>query len=265
MDLRGYGLSCKPDGIESYSVEELASDVASVMQTLGNGKRVVLVGHDWGGAICWHVAHQYQYLIERLVIACAPHPRCFLSNMTLKQFFRSWYMFFFLMPQLPETCFSLFDHGIFDEIFLNGFMGMRRPGSMTEDDTRRYKKEFSRPGTITAALNYYRYSLKAMAYGSSAAAFRKRRRRALRGPIVLHDSKIIHVPIPQPEKLIVVPTLVLWADHDGALGKELLRGIGRYVHDLRGIEVLKNCSHWIQQDAAVEFNSILVNFIQSDF
>ena len=44
-----------------------------------------------------------------------------------------------------------------------------------------------------------------------------------------------------------MPTLVLWADSDGALGPQLLRGLSGYVPDV-SIHTLKNCSHWIQQD-----------------
>ena len=44
-----------------------------------------------------------------------------------------------------------------------------------------------------------------------------------------------------------MPTLVLWADSDGALGPQLLNGLQGYVPDI-SIHTLKNCSHWIQQD-----------------
>lgn len=48
-------------------------------------------------------------------------------------------------------------------------------------------------------------------------------------------------------KKLEIPTLVLWADLDGALGPQLLRGLPGYVPDV-SIHTLKNCSHWIQQD-----------------
>lgn len=44
-----------------------------------------------------------------------------------------------------------------------------------------------------------------------------------------------------------MPTLVLWADSDGALGPQLLNGLSDYVSDLQ-VHTLQNCSHWIQQD-----------------
>ncbi len=44
-----------------------------------------------------------------------------------------------------------------------------------------------------------------------------------------------------------MPTLVLWADQDIALGTQLLRGLERYVERLQ-VQVLPDSSHWLQQD-----------------
>ena len=74
LDLRGYNLSDKPKGVENYRMSQLIGDVQAVVRQLGREKAIV-IGHDWGAAICWQVAIHLPALVERLVILNMPHPR----------------------------------------------------------------------------------------------------------------------------------------------------------------------------------------------
>jgi len=51
-DMRGYNLSEKPHGIESYRTEELVGDVAGLVELLGREVGRVR-GPDWGGGVAW--------------------------------------------------------------------------------------------------------------------------------------------------------------------------------------------------------------------
>jgi len=73
IDLRGYNLSDKPAGVESYAMPLLVSDVAAVIRHLGKDKATV-VGHDWGGAVAWYFALTQPQMTEKLVILNLPHP-----------------------------------------------------------------------------------------------------------------------------------------------------------------------------------------------
>jgi epoxide hydrolase 4 len=73
-DLRGYNLSNKPEGVESYNMRLLVGDVRAAIQALGRQKAIV-VGHDWGGAIAWQLAMHVPEAVEKLVILNIPHPR----------------------------------------------------------------------------------------------------------------------------------------------------------------------------------------------
>jgi epoxide hydrolase 4 len=74
LDLRGYNLSDKPEGVENYDMRLLVGDVLAVMRAEGR-RKMILVGHDWGGAISWQVALNVPQVVERLVILNLPHPR----------------------------------------------------------------------------------------------------------------------------------------------------------------------------------------------
>src|SRR5258708_40124182 len=55
LDMRGYNLSAKPEGVESYRIPVIVEDVRALAAKLGP-RKFVLVGHDWGGVIAWAFA-----------------------------------------------------------------------------------------------------------------------------------------------------------------------------------------------------------------
>ena len=73
-DLRGYNLSDKPEGVESYDMRLLVGDVRAVIHSVGHEKAII-VGHDWGGAIAWQLAMHVPGAVEKLIILNIPHPR----------------------------------------------------------------------------------------------------------------------------------------------------------------------------------------------
>ena len=74
MDMRGYNKSDKPEGVDNYKMEFLLADVAAVIKDMGVDK-VILVGHDWGGAICWRFAMSHAAMVDKLIILNLTHPK----------------------------------------------------------------------------------------------------------------------------------------------------------------------------------------------
>ena len=79
LDMRGYNLSDKPEGVANYAMPRLVADVAAVVAA-ESGKAAaeagaIVVGHDWGGAVAWNVAMTRPALVRLLVILNLPHPR----------------------------------------------------------------------------------------------------------------------------------------------------------------------------------------------
>src|SRR5262245_41030663 len=102
-DLRGYGESDKPAGVEAYAMEELVADVAGLVAAFG-ARDAVIVGHDWGGGIAWELAMTRPELVKRLVVLNCPHLAIFRQHLQdPRQLLKSWYMFFFQLPWLPEA------------------------------------------------------------------------------------------------------------------------------------------------------------------
>ena len=103
-DQRGYNLSDKPDGIAAYSIKVLAADVVGLIDASGR-KQVFLIGHDWGAAVAWTVANKYPERLLKMVILNVPHPAVMIKFLrrSFAQLRKSWYMFFFQLPWLPEN------------------------------------------------------------------------------------------------------------------------------------------------------------------
>ena len=78
MDTRGANQSGQPEGVESYSLEHLMSDIDAVITDLGVDQ-VTLVAHDWGGIVSWYYTmdERYRDKVQRLVMLNLTHPMLF--------------------------------------------------------------------------------------------------------------------------------------------------------------------------------------------
>ena len=54
-DMRGYGQTDGPEGIDQYTLLHLVGDIVGLLDALGE-RQAVIVGHDWGAPVAWHAA-----------------------------------------------------------------------------------------------------------------------------------------------------------------------------------------------------------------
>jgi pimeloyl-ACP methyl ester carboxylesterase len=152
-DQRGYGLSDKPVGISAYTLDTLAADVVGLMDAAGQDQ-AYLVGHDWGAAVAWWVAAKYPHRLKRMAVINVPHGAVMQQNLrhNRAQLLKSWYIFFFQLPWLPEALARL---GNWNQV-ARSLQQSSRPGTFTEADLEQYRQAWSRPGAYTSMLNWYR-------------------------------------------------------------------------------------------------------------
>jgi pimeloyl-ACP methyl ester carboxylesterase len=228
-DLRGYNTSEKPPGVRSYMLDTLTDDVLGLIHHMGEQSAVV-VGHDWGGAVAWNVPMRHPHVVDTLIVLNAPHPAAFLRELrTPGQMAKSWYMLFFQAPWLPEALFRAANYAVVERTFRTDPV---RRDAFSEDDIRRYKRALSRPGALTATINYYR------------ALFRRNPREAIR-----------------PPPPITCPTLVIWGERDRYLGVPLTEGLEQWVSNVR-VERIPEASHWVQIDAPDQVNQLMLDFLR---
>ncbi len=236
-DMRGYNLSDKPRGISSYRMAELTRDVLCLIKHFGTDKSYI-VGHDWGGAVAWSFAMLYPEATEKLVVMNCPHPIAFLENLMKnpRQLRRSLYMFFFQIPGLPELLFRAWDYLLIRRVFTDWAINKE---AFTEEDINALAQAAARPGALNSGLNYYR------------AMFRDASNIQL-----FLSSRRGNFPV------VTSPTLIIWAEKDRALGKELTYGMEKYVKGDLKIRYIPNCSHWVQQEQPVLVNEMLIDFLE---
>ena len=233
-DLRGYN---ETEAKGPYDIGTLRDDVIALFDHLGVDKPI-LVAHDWGGGVAWHLASTRPARCGKLVVMNCPHPlvfaRALFSNW--RQIRRSWYMFFFQLPLLPERMMTA----------RQGAAILRTLRGMAVDKTHFGRDELlpfavaaCKPGRATAMIGWYRAAIRA----------------GLRsGPEAVERG--------EKYQMITVPTLLLWAMEDRALGYEdVVPGTERYVSHLE-IQTIPDCGHFVQQERPEEVNRRLLAFLR---
>jgi len=239
LDMRGYNLSSKPADIEAYHAKHLIADLRALAEHLGH-RKLILVAHDWGGAVAWSAAMRYPDWVEKLIIINSPHPAVFareLLNNPAQQS-ASQYMLLFRSPKAEKILSENNYARLLDMVTQFG-----SKWDMSEDVRRKYIAAWSQPGALTGGLNYYRAS-------------------PLYPPTSPEDEagikSILDLP---PEMLAVkVPTLVIWGEEDRALLTGNLDGLRDYIEDLT-VKRIPDGSHWVSHEQPERVNALIRDFL----
>ncbi|MDP1630478.1 MAG: alpha/beta hydrolase [Caulobacter sp.] len=231
-DQRGYGDSSRPKGVSAYQVDNLAADAAAMFDALG-AKRRLLIAHDWGALVAWVLAMEKLQPLDGLVIMNVPHPAVFQQALrgNRAQLKRSWYVFFFQIPFLPEAVLTARGAEAVGKAFSEMAVDKSR---FTPADLDHYRSNALKPGAMTAMINWYRAN-----FGGALARWG-----------------------PGKAPMIETPTLMVWGEEDSALGLELTEGYGPYVRDFT-LNRLPGVSHWVQQEAPEAVNARLEAWMRS--
>lgn len=225
-DQRGYNRSEKPTGIDAYTVDTLAADIVGLLDAL-DYEQAPIVGHDWGAAVLWEMLLRYPDRIERAVPMNVPHTAVFEEYLTGEpgQLLKSWYIFSFQIPKLPEWAYSAAE-----------WRGLRwlmdtsnREDTFTEADLDRYREAWSRPGALTGMLNWYR------------ALFRG--------------------DVEEPPTMTVdPPTMLIWGMQDPYLQRAMAPDSIDYCSNGQ-LKLIDDATHWVQHEVPDRVNSLLLKFL----
>ncbi len=231
-DLRGYNETDKPR--HGYDMQTLMRDVVGLIRGLGHEKAVI-AGHDWGGALAWAFAMRYPDMTEKLIVLNAPHPWAFERELrTPKQLRKSWYIFFFQLPWLPEYVLGRGHAQLVGRMIYESAV---QKAAFPPDVLLRYQQAMSRPYALTASLNYYR------------SLFRGSLVRGTQGTMgVNHLTKI------------GAPTLLVWGEQDVALDIALTEGLEQWVPNIV-VKRVADSGHWVQQEQAELVNALMGEFL----
>ena len=227
-DLRGYGLSDAPDGVEQYAIGHLVDDVAGIIKAFGRSEAHV-AGHDWGAIVAWFFASRHPEMTKTLTALSVAHPAALAeaSRVDEDQRERSRYVALFLQEGKAEHVLADDDYRRLRAMFALG----PNPDAVPPAVIEHFVRSLSRPGRLTAGLNYYRANLGAG--GGAWAALAQ-------------------------EVKITTPTVLLWGDRDPALGRRAVEAAERHVEGPYRLEVLEGAGHWLQFERPDEVSRSLV-------
>jgi pimeloyl-ACP methyl ester carboxylesterase len=199
-------------------MQTLVQDVAGILDAVGV-EQAHVVGHDWGAALSWSFAAFLPGRVRRLAVIAVGHPKAFFRALTRSaQGMRSWYMLFFQIPRFSEAVLARNDFAAFRR-FMRGV-----------PDVDKYVADLSRPGALTAALNWYRANAKPWARGRD---------------------------VPN----VAAPTLGVWGSRDVALTERQMTDSAEFVDGPWRYERFDGAGHWLMLEQPDRLNSLLIEFL----
>ncbi len=232
-DLRGYG---ETDKHGPFDLDTIVGDVCHLIESLGQQRRVKIVGHDWGGATAWHLASHRPEFCERLTVMNCPHlsvmREALFNKPNLKQLSNSWYFFFFQLPLLPEWLLTRDDAEVVSRTLKAATIDRSH---LSAEEVRPFRDAIQRPGAAKAMVDWYRTSVR--------AAFAR--------------------PLSPPRyPAITCETQLIWGMKDPALDFDVLvPGTERYASRLR-IDRIEGCGHFVQSERPDKVNPVLIEFLK---
>jgi len=215
-DQRGYNTSEKPPRVRDYRLDVLSDDILGLIDHHGQ-QTARLVGHDWGGAVAWHLARAHAERIHQLVVINCP-PADVMQRYALRhpsQLVRSWYMMAMQLPWLAEWTLSMGNFSMAVSVMVDS----ATPGTFDRERLSGHIDAWSQPGALRGMVNWYR------------AGFRN--------------------PPKQGGGPVKVPTLLLWGERDRFLAKGLVDPAMAICEDGRAVRY-PDATHWLPHEATEE-------------
>jgi pimeloyl-ACP methyl ester carboxylesterase len=155
--------------------------------------------------------------VMKLAVLSVGHPAV---PLTIRQREMAWYQLLFQFEGIAEATIQF------------GDWAWLRDFSRGDGDLGRYIADLSRPGALTASLNWYRANLAPQMPGR---------------------------PVQLPP--VTAPTLGIWSTNDHYLDGERMAQSGGYVKGPWRHEVIPGASHWIPLDAPDRLNDLLLAWL----
>ena len=224
IDQRGYSPGVRPDpaDLASYHLDRLVDDALAVAGACG-AETFHLVGHDWGGAVSWTVAHRHPERLASLAVLSRPHPSAFQEA---------------LQSDADGQRHRSRHHRAFDDpntaalLLADDARRLRRglvDNGVPDDAADLYVSVLGTVDALDAALAWYRAtSLGAVAIGA-----------------------------------VRVPTTYLWGDHDHTVGRTAAEATARYVDAPYELVEIAGGGHFLTDDHPDEVTSARLRHLTS--
>ena len=262
LDVRGYGGSSAPHPIAAYTMKELTSDVAAVIDALGGGQ-AILFGHDWGAPIVWNTALLYPDRVRGVAGLSVPYfPRGETSLLKVaEQIYagRFFYQLYFQKEGVAEAELEKDSEDSLRKIYFMAAGDNRSPGFGEKGPDAGMLEGLVSPDPFPAWASDADLKIFADAFAKSG----------WRGPLNRYRAQNIDfeeladlkgVPVTQPACFIA-------GERDPVRhmipGVDMFARAGDHCTDFRGSTIIPGIGHWVQQEAPAETNAALEAFVRA--
>jgi len=227
-DQRGYNTSDKPEGVAPYQASETTADVLGLLSHY-KADSAFIVGHDWGAMVAWRFAINHPEKVKKLSILNVPHPGVFMKYLMSHptQMLKSWYIYFFQLPYLPEFLFARENYRVGRALMAGS---SNKGKTFSSDLIPLYVQGWSEKDEVTGMLNWYRAAI-------TIDSFSKK----------LDNARV------KPD------TLILWGEKDVALESGMVEPSLGLCDNGKAI-YFSEATHWVQHDQPTEVTSHLIEF-----
>ena len=261
-DLRGFGGSDAPDGVEHYGIAQLVGDLEALLDHLGFGQ-ITLVGHDWGGIIAWQAARMLGDpavlpggRIRRVASICTPlvrHAPVDPLRIFEKRFGERHY--FNVFNREPDATAELFARDP-DAFFRLMFRTMPKDYEMKSGftyipDNFRTFLEHGAPDAPGQVLSDSERAVYAEAY----------RRTGFAGGIALYRNTTANWELTGDlSERVTQPSLMISPEDDRLLPPSSTDHMPGLVPDLTRV-VIPDCGHWAMWEQPEAVNRVLLDWL----
>ena len=218
-DLRGYGDAPKPPAVSDYALGNVLSDLTGLLDAL-DIEKAHIVGHDWGGTVAWLFAGNHpdrSITVTGMTVGAPGAP----GRRSIAQLEKFWYIMFFQNEGVAEEWLQRDD-----------WQGLRR-WTREAGDIDTYIKDLSRPGALTAGLNWYRANFTAASFNTKS----------------------------NPPR-IKVPAMGMSAENDVFLLPSHVGNSHTMIDNVFEYHMIDGATHWLMLDQPDTVTRLLISFFQ---
>lgn len=226
--LRGYTPSSQASD-NDYSVLALAKDVlAFIEQLTSKDEQAIIIGHDWGGFAAYAAANIAPQKIRCLIQMSVPHMA--VTHLSWAQIRKSWYVWFFQLPFLPERQIPKNDFAFIEHLYAT----WSPTWQYTSADIAPIKQCLAQDGVVDVVLRYYRMMVRSMSF---------------------QQIRLL-------KQITSVPTLIIAGELDGAIAIDQFNHMEKAYSDFFRLITYSRIGHFPHRENTEQLTADCLEFIK---
>lgn len=231
LDALGAGASDRPDRAEDYTIEALVGWLQAAIAALAPAERVILIGHDWGAALCFALAQAAPQMLAGVIGIAAPPYAQFaqLVAQDPEQQARSHYMDGLRRMDAARAA------EVAGEVARSAYAGLHGRGEIDSDEAALFEQACGDPPAFLAGCRWYGANL-----GAPAGAIAPRQWASGTAPLT-------------------VPALLIWGNADQTFVPQAPE---QFQRDNPGAQTLRldGIGHWCMLEAPERCSAAIADF-----